>query len=147
MNVDREPAQPSKAGPAQASSAATEAPSVSAASVPTAARPTAPAAGKKRLVAVVAILVVALVASVYYLYSRQFEETDDAQIDANISNVGSRVTGNIKAVYVVDNQAVKVGDLLAELDTSDLEVALAAARAAVAQADAQLKIEDPNVPI
>ena len=37
----------------------------------------------------------ALIAVVYYLYARHFEDTDDAQIDGNISNVSPRVTGTV----------------------------------------------------
>jgi membrane fusion protein (multidrug efflux system) len=147
MNVDRESTRTSRTASANVHAAAAEVPSVPAPINDAAAPAPTATSGKRKLIAVVGILVVALAATAYYLYSRQFEETDDAQVDGNISNVGSRVAGNIKAVYVVDNQPVKAGDVLAEVDTSDLEVALAAARAAVAQADAQLRVEDPNVPI
>jgi membrane fusion protein (multidrug efflux system) len=81
----------------------------------------------------------------YYLHSRRFEETDDAQIDANISSIGARVAGTIIGVQVVENQTVRAGDVLAEIDPADLQVAVAQARAAVAQAEAQLQAENPNV--
>jgi len=83
----------------------------------------------------------------WWLYERQYEDTDDAQVDGNISAVSPRVPGTVTAVLVVDNQRVKAGDVLVELDPTDLEVALAQATAAVAQAEAQLAAEHPNVPI
>jgi membrane fusion protein (multidrug efflux system) len=83
----------------------------------------------------------------YWLHARQFEETDDAQIDGNISNVSPRVSGPIRAVFVVENQVVKQGDVLAEIDPTDLKIAVAQAQAQVAQAQAQLDAEDPSVPI
>lgn len=95
-----------------------------------------------------AVVAVALVAGfIYYLHRRHFEETDDAQVDANISDIGARVSGTVTQVLVVENQPVQAGQLLGELDPTDLEVALAQARAAVALATAQLAAEDPTVPI
>ena len=85
--------------------------------------------------------------SLYYLHARNFEDTDDAQIDGNISNIGPRVTGTVTGVHVVENQPVKAGDVLLEIDPTDLAVAVAQAKAAVAQAQAQLQAEDPTVSI
>jgi len=107
-------------------------------------------ARKKRAIRVRAaagVLVVALGALTWWLHARHYEDTDDAQVDGNISAVSPRVPGTVTAVHVVDNQEVKAGDVLVELDTTDLEVALAQAKANVAQAEAQLSAENPNVPI
>src|SRR5262249_20903008 len=81
----------------------------------------------------------------YYAYDRRFEDTDDAQVDGNISSVSARVTGTITAVYVEDNMPVKAGDELAEIDSTDYEVAVAQARAALAQAEALSGAESPSV--
>ena len=81
------------------------------------------------------------------MHARRFEDTDDAQIDGNISSVSPRVSGPVLAVYVVENQVVKPGDLLAEIDPTDLKIAVDQAEAQVAQAQAQLDAEDPSVPI
>jgi membrane fusion protein (multidrug efflux system) len=94
-------------------------------------------------VAVAALALVVGAAS--WLHLRRFEDTDDAQVDGDISNLSPRVAGTIKAVYVVDHQWVRAGELLAEIDPADLEVAVAQTRAAVAQATAQLQEEDPTV--
>jgi membrane fusion protein (multidrug efflux system) len=93
------------------------------------------------------LVVAAASAGGYLLHARQFEETDDAQIDGNISSISPRVTGTIQSVYVVENQEVRVGDLLAEIDPADLEVSVLQAKAAVAQAEAQLRAEDPTISI
>lgn len=92
-------------------------------------------------------LFLATLGLLYHLYARQFERTDNAQIDGNISNISPRVAGTVSVVLVVENQAVEKGQLLAELDASDLEVAVAQAKAQMAQAEAQLQVEDPSVPI
>ena len=104
-------------------------------------------AGRRRMIAIGVGTAVALAATSYWAYQRQFEETDDAQIDANISNLSPRVTGTVSAVNVVENQRVKAGDVLAEIDPRDLQVAVELATAQVAEAEAQLRAEDPSIPI
>lgn len=94
-----------------------------------------------------AVVVIAAGALSYWLHARHFEETDDAQVDGSISNVSPRVSGTVSAVHVAENTPVKAGDLLAEIDPADLEIALDQARAQVAEAQAQLEAEDPSVPI
>lgn len=108
---------------------------------------TAAPASRKRLVFFGVGLLVAAGAVAYYLHSRGFEETDDAQVDGTISDVSLRITGTVVAVHVIENQPVKEGDLMAEIDPTDLQIALDQARAQVAEAQAQLEVEDPNVPI
>jgi membrane fusion protein (multidrug efflux system) len=68
-------------------------------------------------------------------------------VDGYITAVSSRVSGTVVAVHFDDNQQVKQGDVLVELDPADLQVALAQGRAAVAQAQAQLEAEQPGVSI
>jgi len=92
-------------------------------------------------------LVLAAAGVGYWAHSRHFQDTDDAQIDGSISNVSPRVTGTVIAVYVSENQVVKAGDSLADIDPADLQIAVDQARAAVAQAQAQLEAEDPSVHI
>ena len=82
----------------------------------------------------------------YWAHARHFEDTDDAQIDAEITNVSPRVAGNVIVVRVVEDAYVKAGDVLAEIDPADLDIAVVEAKAKVAQAQAQLEAEDPSVP-
>lgn len=105
--------------------------------------------GKRERIGILAIAgaLVILVGGGYWLWSRQFETTDNAQIDANISNVGARVGGTVVRVPIIENQHLRANDVLAEIDPTDLRVALAQAKAQVAQARAQLEAEDPSVAI
>jgi membrane fusion protein (multidrug efflux system) len=114
-------------------------------SVPAVAAPKA--GGTKRLVAGAAVVIVAAAGVLYWSNARRFEETDDAQIDGNISSVSPRISGNVNAIFVLENQLVKAGDKLATIDPIDLEIAVQQSKAQVAQAQAQLDAEDPNVPI
>ena len=69
----------------------------------------------------IAVLVLAVVSGlVYWLYSRQFESTDDAFIDGDIVQISPKVSAYITKVYVSANQLVHKGDLLVELDPTDL---------------------------
>ncbi len=115
---------------------------------PSIASRSSPASGSRRLLVIAGIALLLLLAgTAYWLHARQFEDTDDAQIDGNISNVSPRVSGNVSAVNVIENQSVKSGDVLAELNPTEVAIALSQAQAQVAQAQAQLEVEDPSVPI
>lgn len=83
----------------------------------------------------------------YWLQSRQFESTDDAEVEAHLSAISSRVDGAITRVYVDDNQIVKAGDPLVDLDPRDFQVAIDQTRAQLAQARSQVTAQQPNVPI
>lgn len=77
-----------------------------------------------------------------FLYATRLgkEKTDDAQVEAHVSSVAARIAGQVKRVPVADNQEVKPGDVLVELDDRDQQVKLAAARADLAAATAQLRM-------
>ncbi|MEN6367784.1 MAG: HlyD family secretion protein [Thermoguttaceae bacterium] len=81
----------------------------------------------------------------YYIHSLSFESTDDAFIDGHVAPVSSRVSGHVAKVCVEDNQLVKEGDVLAELDPSDFGTRLAAAEAALQTAEATSKARATGV--
>jgi membrane fusion protein, multidrug efflux system len=94
------------------------------------------------------VLVVAVVgALLWWLHSRQYEDTDDAQVDGHISQIGSRVAGYVTAVNVEDNQEVQAGQVLVEIDPRDYQVALDRAKAELADSQAQAVAANYNVPI
>src|SRR4030095_15840203 len=63
-------------------------------------------------------------------------QTDDATVMAGVINVVPEVSGRIVELNVVDNQAVKQGDLLFVIDPRAYELAVARARADVQALDA-----------
>src|ERR1700733_12965290 len=69
-------------------------------------------------------------------YNKVHENTDDAQIDADISPIIPRVSGYVMAVRVSDNDAVDSGALLVQLDTADLSIRVKSAQAAIESAQA-----------
>src|SRR5262249_41958556 len=65
--------------------------------------------------------------------------TDDAFVNGHVTFVAPRVGGQISRVLVDDNNRVRKGDLLVELDREPFEVAVAEKRAAVDIANADLQ--------
>jgi membrane fusion protein (multidrug efflux system) len=83
----------------------------------------------------------------YWLNARQFESTDDAQVEAHLNPISARVEGTITHVYVDNNQIVKAGDPLVDLDPRDFQVALDQVRAQLAQARSLVAAPQLNIPI
>jgi membrane fusion protein, multidrug efflux system len=72
----------------------------------------------------------------WYLNSRHYTNTDDAFIDGRPISINLQVTGAIVSVPVTDNQIVKVGDLLVQIDDRDYRAAVDLAQAQIEQAKA-----------
>jgi membrane fusion protein (multidrug efflux system) len=84
------------------------------------------------IVAAIVLVVTVVYGLRYWAYARSHETTDDAFIDGRIVQVSPKITGYVAKLYVKENQEVKEGDLIAELDARDFESRLEAARAALA---------------
>ncbi|HEY0407955.1 MAG TPA: biotin/lipoyl-binding protein [Pyrinomonadaceae bacterium] len=91
------------------------------------------------IIAAVVLVIGIVFGARYWSYSRSHETTDDAFIDGHIIQVSPKVSSSVAKVYVADNQQVKAGDLLAELDARDYEVRLQQSRAALEAGLARLK--------
>ncbi len=100
----------------------------------------------KIIVPIVALLLAAVAALSYHYYAG-WGSTDDAQIDGYINPISSRVAGYITHVYVDDNQYVKAGTLLAQIDPKDYEVAVASAQATLDNDQATADASQVNVPV
>jgi membrane fusion protein (multidrug efflux system) len=101
----------------------------------------------KILLGLVALLLVTVAVAAGYYFVMGWESTDDAQIDGYVNPISSRVAGYITRVYVEDNQYVQAGTLLAQIDATDYEVALASAQATLANDRATADASQVNVPI
>jgi membrane fusion protein, multidrug efflux system len=101
----------------------------------------------RTLLIIVGVALVLVVGVLWWLHSRHFEDTDDAQIDGHTSGIATRISGSVVAVYVEENQFVKAGEVLVDLDPRDYKVALEQARSQWMQAQAQTRAEQPNVPL
>jgi membrane fusion protein (multidrug efflux system) len=105
-----------------------------------------PKTRRKAIVGVALVLAVLVAAGIWW-HSTYSEDTDDAQISGHLIQVSARINGHVQKVDVAENQVVKAGDLIAELDPKDYEVAVENAEAALATADANAAAANVNVPI
>jgi membrane fusion protein (multidrug efflux system) len=117
---------------------------------PPAPAPVAPA-GKtppnKRVLGVVALIAVAALGAGGRMWyrSQYFVDTENAYVSGHVTPVSARIPGVVTRVLVEDNQAVKAGDVIAELDPADqhvkveqIEAQIASVQQQVGQADAQV---------
>ena len=109
--------------------------------------PPPPASSNRKSIVIGVILLLVIAAIFAYWRSTFTEDTDDAQVDGNLYQVSSRITGHVVKVYVDDNQTVQTGQLLAEIDPTDYQVALDQAEADLANMQAQYVQATVNVPI
>lgn len=79
-----------------------------------------------------------------YLHGQHHEETEDAQIDANISPVIPRTSGYVTDIRVKDNQPVKKGDTLVVLDNRSQLIQVAQMEAALANAESSLSVANAS---
>ena len=101
----------------------------------------------RKLIVIVVVVVLALVAVGIWWHSTYSEDTDDAQVNGHLIQVSSRISGQVLKVDVDENQVVKAGDVIAELDPGDYQVAVEKAEAALASAQANAVAANVNVPI
>jgi membrane fusion protein, multidrug efflux system len=76
---------------------------------------------------VILFLIAGTLAVVYWLIISYYDEqnrTDDAQVDGNIVPAIARTDGFVDSIFVVDDQFVKAGDIMVQLDTTDLYLQL-----------------------
>jgi len=110
--------------------------------------PTAEKRSKKPLLKVILALVFAGIgywAISKFIYVRHHEETDDAQLEADISPVIARAGGYIRSVRFEENQKVHAGDTLVLIDDSDYRIKVHQAEAAVAAAEAAAGVASAGV--
>ena len=108
-----------------------------------------PPAKKVRRNIIIATVVILMIVVAGFLYWRSTftEDTDDAQVDGNLYQVSSRVAGQVVKVYVDEEEPVKAGQLIAEVDPRDFQVSLEQAEAQLANSKAEYVQATANVPI
>ncbi len=101
---------------------------------------------KRKVIKILAVIVAAglLGAGIYIVHNLNRETTDDAYIEGRIHSIASKVSGTVLKVNVDDNQLVKKGDLLVEIDPVDyiLKVKEAAANLEVRKATLEQSVRD-----
>jgi membrane fusion protein (multidrug efflux system) len=97
------------------------------------------------IIGVVAVLVVG--ALLFWWRSTFYEDTDDAQINGHLIQISSRIAGQVIKIYVDENQEVKAGDPICDLDPKDFQVAVQQDEANLQAAEAAYESAKVNVPI
>ena len=133
--------EPPKAAPAAPSSRTTEPSRPAAAPAPAGAAAQSPANGERRkkvfLIGGGILLVLGLALGVpWYLHAQKYQSTDDAFITSDVTYVSPRVAAQVIKVLINDNQSVKAGDLLVQLDPSDYQTQVDNLQAQLDQAKA-----------
>ena len=110
-----------------------------------AAKPAGSTRGRWLIVGAIAAVAVASV--FLYRHYAGWESTDDAEIDGYINPISSRVAGYITKVTVDNNDSVKAGQVLVQIDPTDYKVAVESARAAYENDLALARSMMANVPV
>jgi membrane fusion protein, multidrug efflux system len=88
---------------------------------------------------IIFVMLAAAIAIPVYNYMSSYVDTDDAQINGHEVAVSSRINGTVLHVYVINTEAVNKGQLLADIDPRDFEIAVENTRAQLAQARAAVE--------
>jgi len=105
---------------------------------------------KNKTFAIILVLLVGIGATYgisKYIHARHNEDTEDAQINGNISPVVARVSGFVTLVRVNDNQFVKKGDTLLILDDRELKIKVMQAQAALENAKSSMGVAEVNTSV
>jgi len=93
-----------------------------------------------RIISITLIFAVVVVILCVWSIVERHPRTDDAIAEANVIGVAPRVHGQIIRLNVQDNQDVKAGDVLFEIDPADYQLALDNAKAALDMLDQQIEV-------
>ena len=94
----------------------------------------------RKLVALIIVAGAVLITLYVWGVMERHPRTDDAAARANVVGIVPRARGQIIKLAVQDNQLVKVGDLLFEIDPADYEQALERAKSALLALDQQIEV-------
>jgi membrane fusion protein (multidrug efflux system) len=93
------------------------------------------------------IIILIVGALLWYWRSTFYEDTDDAQVNGNLIQLSSRISGNVIAVNFNENSPVKAGQVLAQLDPTDYQNVVQQDEANLAAAQANLESAQVNIPV
>jgi len=102
-----------------------------------------------RWIAGFVVMLLAVSGYLWWQHAQAYESTDDAEIEGHLDSVSSRIAGTVVFINpaVENNQFVKQGTLLLELDPRDYQAELASATAALDARSAGQRAAQSAVPI
>lgn len=96
-------------------------------------------------VVIIIIAVSALFFIKYLVHSSNYEETNDAQVEAYINPISARVGGYISKINFEEHQYVKAGDTLVVIDNREYLTKVMEAQASLEDAKARLTVLDAQI--
>ena len=145
MSTAQNKVEPQSASPSQPLAAVPPAPSAAPVGAPAGASSTSPPNWRARgILALIALIALGVGGRMWYR-SHYFVETENAYVSGHVHPVSARIAGVVTRVLVEDNQVVKVGDVIAELDPADQRVKVEQIAAQVASAQQQVLQADAQV--
>lgn len=105
------------------------------------------AKSRRRFIIILVVAILLVGAVLFYWHSTFYEDTDDAQINGHLIQVSSRIAGNVVNVPVLENQRVKAGDVIVELDPRDFQTAVQQDEANLAAAESNFQSNTVNIPV
>ena len=109
-------------------------------------KPPASSSPKLRSWLIIGGIAVLLGISGLFFYYHNRESTDDAQVDGHITPIASKIYGRISKVLVEDNQQVKAGQILAQIDPGDYQAAVDQAKGALELAEGEARSAGVDIP-
>ena len=100
---------------------------------------------RKRVILVLVLLALLATGGRMWWRSHYFEETDNAYVEGHIAIISPRIAGVVTKVFVADNQPIKEGDRLVELDPTDYSVRVDRVIAQLREVDAEQQKIDAQV--
>lgn len=100
---------------------------------------------KSAWIGLLLIIVVIAVGAYWFISSLGYITSDDAYIDGNRLNVSSKILGRVVKLYVDERDSVKVGQLVAELDSTDFVAQLNQMKANLNNAQVSIDLSKVNV--
>ena len=110
-------------------------------------QPPAEAPPNRRVLVVAALFAILAVGAGGRMWwkSHYFVETDDAYVAGHVHPVSTRIAGVVSAVLIKDNQTVRQGDVIAELDPADQRVKVEQIQAQIGTAEQQVIQADARI--
>ncbi len=102
---------------------------------------------RRRFIIIGVVMVILVGVALFWWRSTFYEDTDDAQINGHLIQISARIAGQVTKIYVDENQEVKAGDPIADLDPRDFEVAVQQDEANLQAAEAAFEAAKVGVPI
>ncbi|MDO5306608.1 MAG: HlyD family secretion protein [bacterium] len=76
------------------------------------------------------IILLVVIGAIFLIFENlKYQSTDDAYVETTTVSVSPKVAGQIVKVYIKDNQSVKAGDVVAEIEKDHYQIALEQATA------------------